>query len=280
MKTKSIFKWASFSLAVMMLILVLPACGSDDEDSSDDTVTDGDMTDDDDDDDMSDGDMTDDDDDDDVDGDGSVAYVRVIHLSPDAPAVDVFINGALSDVQDLSFGDSTGFVEVPVGEYDFAVAAADDTIENAVLAVDDVMLEADMYYTVAAYGQLSSISAMLLMDDAETPASGNLAVRAIHAADGVGQVDIWNIPGTGDPAEIYSDVDYGVAGDFLELPAGAYTLGLDADNDMVPDFIFQLPSLSDGSIANVFAVLTTDGPVLIAQLWDGTTAQVEVMEDL
>ncbi|NIS32041.1 MAG: DUF4397 domain-containing protein, partial [Actinobacteria bacterium] len=39
--------------------------------------------------------------------------VRVVHLSPDAPPVDVFINGADAPiVEDLPFGGGTGFASL------------------------------------------------------------------------------------------------------------------------------------------------------------------------
>jgi hypothetical protein len=91
----------------------------------------------------------------------------------------------------------------------------------------------------------------------------------------VGQVDIWNIPATGAPSPLYTDVDYGVAGGAMDLPAGAYTIGFDVDNDANPDVVFDLPSLPAGTVANVFAVSEGSTVFLIAQLQDGTVARID-----
>ena len=57
-----------------------------------------------------------DDDDDNVTGPGDVgtAQVRVVHLSPDAPAVDVSVNGEVA-VSGASYLDATGYLTVPAG---------------------------------------------------------------------------------------------------------------------------------------------------------------------
>ena len=43
------------------------------------------------------------------------AKVRVVHASPDAPPVDIFVNGEPSGIENLSFKDGTAFVELPSG---------------------------------------------------------------------------------------------------------------------------------------------------------------------
>ena len=50
------------------------------------------------------------------------ALVRVVHASPDAPPVDVFVNGEASGVENFAFKNTTGYLELPAGTYSFAVA--------------------------------------------------------------------------------------------------------------------------------------------------------------
>jgi hypothetical protein len=206
------------------------------------------------------------------------ARLRVIHLSADAPEVDVLANGADRVVSGLAFAEGTAYLTVDEGTYDFAVVPAGGAAGDSVLDINDLMLAADGYYTAVAYGALADLRALALVDDMTTPASGEIRVRAIHAAPAVGEVDIWNVPATGSPSALYEDVGYGVAGDALDLPAGAYTLGLDVDNDAVPDLLFDLPALAAGTIANVFAVSDADGAFLLAQLGDGSVARIDPRE--
>ena len=117
------------------------------------------------------------------------------------------------------------------------------------------------------------------VDDYEGLASGQIRIRAIHTAPAVGEVDIWNIPETGDPAPLYENVPFGAAGDYLDVPASAYTLGFDVDDDATPDVIFDVPALEAGTVANVFATNDDAGNVfLVAQLADGSTVRIDPTE--
>lgn len=206
------------------------------------------------------------------------ARLRAIHLSPDAPAVDIFAN-ALTDasIVGLEFPESTEFLFLEAGEYFFDIAPADSGIESSVLTTGNLTLDQDTFYTAVAYDEVASLKVMALAEDFEDLDTGNIRVRAIHAAAGVGQVDIWNIPEVGDPAMLYTDVDYGAAGDYLDIPAGAYKLGIDTNNDAIPDLVFQTPDLPEESIINVFAVKDGADVFLIAQFQDGTTARINPM---
>lgn len=205
------------------------------------------------------------------------AFLRALHLSPDAPAVDIFLNqGASAAVSNLEFPEGTAYLEVPEGIYDIDIAAAGGTYEDAVLSVNDLSLAGNTYYTAVAYNILSNIAALALVDNYAGLASGNLRVRAIHTAAGVGEVDIWNVTNPASPAPLYVDFAFGEVGAYLDLPAGAYSLGFDVNNDAVPDLVFALPALPAGVIANVFAVAETGGTVfLLAQFEDGSTARID-----
>jgi hypothetical protein len=205
------------------------------------------------------------------------ARIRVLHLSPDAPGVDVFVNGGEDAVvENLEFPSGTPYLDVPAGSYTFDVAATGTSADEAVLTIDELELEAGASYTAVAFDELASITALPLVDDYADLGAGDIRVRAVHAASAVGQVDIWNVPETGSPAPLWTNVDFGVAGSALDLPAGAYTIGVDVDDDMSPDLTFALPALPAGTVANVFAVNDANDDVfLIAQLADGTTARID-----
>jgi hypothetical protein len=204
------------------------------------------------------------------------AYLRVLHLSPDAPGVDVYANGTSKVVNNLMFLEGTSYMEVEAGTYDFNITATGSPADQSVLDITGLALSKDTYYTAVAFDALGSIKAIPLVDDYDGLDSANIRVRAIHAAEAVGQVDIWVIPETGDPTILYENVDFGVAGDYLDLPAAAYTLGFDLDNDDTPDVIFDIPELTAGTVANVLAVNDSTGAVsLQAQLRDGSVVQID-----
>lgn len=66
-------------------------------------------------------------------GDGETANVRVAHLSPDAPAVDVYVDGA-AVLEDVPFGAVSDYLELPAGSHTIEVAPAGQGAESAVLS--------------------------------------------------------------------------------------------------------------------------------------------------
>ncbi len=79
------------------------------------------------------------------------AKVRVLHASPDAPAVDIYANGA-EILSDVPFGAISDYLEVPAGEYQIQafVASPDPATEGAVIGGTLTVLPAvDAVYEMA-----------------------------------------------------------------------------------------------------------------------------------
>jgi hypothetical protein len=209
--------------------------------------------------------------------DPAPARVRVIHLSPTAPGVDVFVNSTPPPaVTDLAFKEGTGYLELDAGTYTFNVVPNGGTPADSVLDVGPLDLLGGAHYTAAAVNLLlAPIEALAMEDNNSDPGSGNIRVRAIHTAPGVGEVDIWEVSDLLNPILLYENVNFRDIGEYLILPAGAYTLGFDVDNDAVPDLTFSTPAIPAGSIVNIFAVNQVADVFLLAQFQDGTVAQID-----
>ncbi len=203
------------------------------------------------------------------------AQLRVLHLSPGAPAVEAFVDGAKPEgYQRISFTQSTPYASLSAGAHRLEVSA-DGTAAGAVLTVPSAQFAAGKRYTAVAYDAVASLKA-LLIEDAEAPTGASIKVRAIHAAPGVGQVDVLSLAADGTTSPVVSDVSFGQVSAALELPAGAYTLGVDVNDDANADLYFELPNLPGGTTANVFVTQDAQGSVFaLAQLGDGTIARVE-----
>lgn len=124
------------------------------------------------------------------------ASVRVVHLSADAPAVDVLTqDGSATVVNNLAYPNPTGYLELPAGSYDLKVCADAD---NTVCPLDPGALDlaAGTAYSVFAVGQLDSeagLSAVIAVDavatpptDTETTGSPAMLILAAMAAIGLG----------------------------------------------------------------------------------------------
>src|SRR5205085_11752042 len=115
--------------------------------------------------------------------------------------------------------------------------------------------------------KLAEVQLNALENDTRGLATNNVRVRVIHAADGVGTVNVFQLPTTGIATPIAENLRYGTAAMPVDLPPEAFTVGLDVNLDRTPDLTFSVPALPRGSIVDVFAVLDAQGnPFLLAQL--------------
>ncbi len=188
------------------------------EDSDDDMADDSD-------------DMSEDSDDDMSDDDDMVmmleegsAMLRVAHFSPDAPAVDVYINGELA-VAGLEFPEVTAFMGLAGGDYEVVVAAADTSLDDAVIDPVSLTLEEDSNTTVAAVGSLDrdTLEITVFEEDFSELASGTVQITAVHAIEGESALDIIGSSILLIQALNYPDLDAGRDGAFTrEVPAGRY----------------------------------------------------------
>ena len=214
-------------------------------------------------------------------GGDAMAEIRVLHLGVNAPGVDVFANGEGPVVDNLMFRAGTEYLMVPAGDYTFQISVAGTSADEAVLE-PALTLDADTKYTAVAIGDLNeagdiALQVLPLVDDDANIDAAEVRITVIHAAPAVGEVDVWEISDPENPAELLSDVPFGGSATLPDIPAGALEIGLDIDNDMVPDVTFSVPDAGLGGLqVNVYANNDANGGVaLVAQLPDGTVLPID-----
>lgn len=200
---------------------------------------------------------------------GPAASIRLLHISPDAPNVDIFVDGNLL-VPGLEFLEGTNYIVLPEGTYDLAIAPAGAGIGAAVLSLNDLVLAGESFYTVAAYNVMTSIQALTLEDNWAGIPAGKTRLQVSHTAAGVGTVDVWDL-GTG--TRLINNFAFGATSQ-LDLLHGVLQLGLDLDGDSMPDLIFNVPDLGPDTFVNLYAVLDGMGAMLLAQRGDGSTIRI------
>jgi len=162
--------------------------------------------------------------------DGETANVRVAHMSPNAPNVDVYVDSDDPVLSDVPFGAVSAYLEVPAGERMVEITAAGDP-ETSVFS-GGVPVEGDTDYTVAAVGELGDdadqpFEPLVLEDDNSEVADDEARLQAVHASPDAPAVDI---TAAGGDTVLFDGVSYGDAGT-VTVPAGEYTVEIRGDTD-------------------------------------------------
>ena len=155
--------------------------------------------------------------------------LQIAHASPDAPLVDVLVDGDVA-LEDVDYKQASGWGEFNAGTYSVTVEGILPTGNAAVIGPADLTFEGDRIYTVVAANTVDAIEP-LIIDQPRTPiAAGNARVFVLHAANNVQQL-------IGGPVDVYvtapmDDLSGGALDSFeygetigpAELPAGDYRI--------------------------------------------------------
>jgi hypothetical protein len=188
---------------------------------------------------------------------GHQARVRVVHASPDAPAVDILVNDGVA-FSNAPFKGITGYAALDTGTYNVKVVPTGATTPVVIEA--DLSLEAKDY-TVVAVGLLENIEPLVLIDNNATPASGKAHVRFVHASPDAPAVDI---AVKGGPV-LFSNIAFKAVGDYLPVDAGTYDLEVRLAGTTTVALEVSGLALADGIVYTVFAMGLAGGePALMA----------------
>lgn len=193
---------------------------------------------------------------------GVGASLRVVHASPDAPAVDIYaegVSGAL--ISGLAYTQTSNYLDLDAGDYNIQIRAAGSS-ESSAPAFETGMLTVPdgARITAIAAGKLTSTNdadkfrVLVKVENFTDPGTGNAAVRVVHASADAPSVavDVGNdgTPEISDFARFTGDSgDAGVA-----LPAGqALQIGIWAGSPLGRVTAFTTPALPDGGELFVIA---------------------------
>ncbi|WP_229120612.1 DUF4397 domain-containing protein [Halapricum desulfuricans] len=186
--------------------------------------------------------------------------LRVAHMSPNAPNVDVYVDGN-AVLEDVAFGAVSGYLSVPAGDHDVTITAAGDP--DTEVFTGTVSVEGDTDYTISASGELGDDGDRpfqpLVFDDDNSELDDETArLKVIHASPDAPAVDI---TANGGAVTLFDGVGYGQSGT-VDIEAGTYTVEIrgdteDNDGDIVASYELTLES---GTVYTAFAAgyLTPD----------------------
>ncbi|MBL8130697.1 MAG: fasciclin domain-containing protein [Anaerolineae bacterium] len=119
----------------------------------------------------------------------SGAHLRAAHFSPDAGAVDVYVNGE-AKLEGVTFAAISAWMDVRPGSYTFAVVPTGTEPGEATFSVD--IAEGD-WITLAATGTVArdTVTLNALREDFSPLAENRVRLSIFHAIENAGAVDIY-----------------------------------------------------------------------------------------
>jgi hypothetical protein len=193
---------------------------------------------------------------------GQGAMVRVIHASPDAPNVDLYVEGIAAAVAtDIAYGETTVYLDLDAGMYNFQLrAAGSNPASPPAYETGDLDIAEGAKITAIALGLLASADAddkfrvITYAENFADPGAGNAAVRIIHgSADApTVAVDVGN-DGAPEVPNFARFAETGAAG--VALPAGTeIQIAIWAGAPLERVTVFTTPQLPSG--AELFVIAT------------------------
>ena len=124
------------------------------------------------------------------DDDGNVtplplAYVSIYHESPDAPLLDISVDGR--QVNRLEFTDYTGYLNFYTGDRNFKINsfnATNSLVDTTVNFVDGG------FYSVFIVNNLTNVETLAVRDSSSVPAEGKAKVRFINLSPDAPALDV------------------------------------------------------------------------------------------
>ena len=150
--------------------------------------------------------------------------LRLAHLSPDTPAVDVYVD-SVSDPDEgitlpgVDYGTISDYQAVAPGTYAVSMRTAGAAPDSPPVLSTTVEVAGDSARTVAGLGTFADLGLSVLDDDLATPPPGQARVRLISAAASAPSIDV-SVGGT----SVASGLDFAGVSDYVDVPSGATSL--------------------------------------------------------
>jgi hypothetical protein len=198
------------------------------------------------------------------------AYLRLAHLSPDTPKVDVYLTAFgrpdfHQRVDGVGYGVVSDYQTIQPGEYTIAMRPTGADPATKPVISTTLSAQRGHAYTVAGLGAFADLALKVLNDEIGLPPAGQARMRVVNAAPRAGDLAIKR-----EGTAVIERAAFGDASSYAYGPAGATTLTV-APAEAGPT---NLPiTLEAGSVYTVL-VLEKGGSLSAAVRQDARGAEV------
>ncbi|SNS04715.1 protein of unknown function [Geodermatophilus pulveris] len=204
-------------------------------------------------------------------GAAETGLLRLAHLSPDTPAVDVYVDSvadpghgtALLTVPGVGYGTISDYQGVPAGVYTVSMRQAGADPATPPVLSTTVQVGPDSARTVAGVGRFADLGLEVLEDDLAPPPPGQARVRVVSAASTAPTLDA-SAGGT----PVADDLAFAEAGEHATVAGGAGRLQVTVDGEPT-----ELPlDLAPGSVYSLFVLDRPGGGFTVRTVLDAAGA--------
>ncbi len=181
--------------------------------------------------------------------------LRLAHLSPDTPAVDVYVEAVADPAAEqvfpgVGYGTVSDYQTVPAGTYAISMRAAGADAASPPVLSTTVEVRPDTARTVAGVGPFADLGLEVLEDDLTPPAAGSSRLRVIAAAATARTLDV-AVTG-GQP--VAGDLAFADTSRYVDVPAGATSVTVTPEGGRATELPVQVRA------GSVHSVLVLDRP--------------------
>ena len=193
------------------------------------------------------------------------AWVRIAHLSPKAPAMDMYLYpfgepGHSIVLRDVSYGDVSAYMAVSPGQYSVAMRGFGAPASSPPALITSFMVTVGTPYTVAALGPDPGLRVEVLKDQMATP-TGKALVRVVQASLREHLVTV-----SYGPDVLARQLAFGVATSYVPVSPGAQMVHFTASGEhaatsvrLAADTVHTIVVLDDSSGLKVDALMDAAG---------------------
>ena len=156
-----------------------------------------------------------------------VGYVRLAHLSPDTPPVDVYVDDLAGKMKGLKFdavpyGVVSDYLSMSPGTYAVSMRKVGADPKSPPVLTEQVTVTAGSAHTVAGTGRFAELGISVIDDDLTAPPAGQSKVRVVQASVKAPTLDIK----AADGPVIGTGVAFATTTGYTDVTPGTWTLDL------------------------------------------------------
>ncbi|HEX2356211.1 MAG TPA: DUF4397 domain-containing protein [Micromonosporaceae bacterium] len=120
-------------------------------------------------------------------GAAGLGYVRLAHLSPDTPPVDVYLSSPSGAIEErvfkaVPYGGVSDYLPLAAGVYEVAMRKQDAPADSPPVLTTSVTVVDKQAYTVAGVDRFADLGLRVIEDDLTLPADDKAKVRVVQAS--------------------------------------------------------------------------------------------------